>query len=240
MIKPLFAGLFAGCLCAALPAIAEEAPALAANQQLGYALGQDLGKSLQTMGIAPGDIDIEAFGRGMGDLLQGSKAQMSEEEMIKVKEAFFAAAAERQMAQLQAQGEKNLHEMSLKPQIEKEFFAANAKKAGVKSTASGLQYRMLTVGKGKQPTATSKVTVHYRGRLLDGSEFDSSYARNQPATFPLNRVIPGWTEGVPLMREGGKAELYVPAKLAYGENGFPPKIAPNSPLIFEVELLKVE
>jgi FKBP-type peptidyl-prolyl cis-trans isomerase len=120
------------------------------------------------------------------------------------------------------------------------FLKENASKEGVKTTASGLEYKIVKEGAGKSPKATDTVLVHYRGTLLDGTEFDSSYKRNQPISFPLNGVIPGWTEGLQLLKEGGKAFLYIPAKLAYGERGTPGgPIGPNETLIFEVELLKV-
>jgi len=119
------------------------------------------------------------------------------------------------------------------------FLAENAKKSSIITTASGLQYEVLTPGTGAQtPTATSNVTVHYRGTTIDGKKFDSSYDRGEPTSFPLNRVIPGWTEGVQLMTEGAKYRFYIPAELAYGENGAGP-ISPNSALIFDVELLKI-
>jgi len=120
------------------------------------------------------------------------------------------------------------------------FLAANAKKAGVKSTPSGLQYLVIKEGAGKKPTAADAVTVHYRGTLINGSEFDSSYKRNQPATFPLNQVIKGWTEGVQLMKEGGKYRFFIPSELAYGSRGAGGLIGPNATLIFEVELISVQ
>jgi FKBP-type peptidyl-prolyl cis-trans isomerase len=121
------------------------------------------------------------------------------------------------------------------------FLKENATKDGVKATASGLQYKIVKEGAGKSPKATDTVLVHYRGTLLDGTEFDSSYKRNEPISFPLNRVIPGWTEGLQLLKEGGKAILYIPSKLAYGPSGTPGgPIGPNETLIFEVELLKVQ
>ncbi len=122
-----------------------------------------------------------------------------------------------------------------------EFLAANAKKEGVKTTASGLQYLVLKSGKpdGKSPKSTDKVKVHYHGTKIDGTVFDSSVERGEPITFALNEVIPGWTEGVQLMKEGDKFKFFIPSKLAHGENG-PPKIGPNAVLIFEVELLSIE
>lgn len=120
------------------------------------------------------------------------------------------------------------------------FLAENAKKANIKITASGLQYEVLTQGKGTtKPAATSNVTVHYKGTSIDGKEFDSSYSRGEPTSFPLNGVIPGWTEGVQLMTEGAKYKFYIPSGLAYGENGAGGAIGPNEALIFEVELLKI-
>lgn len=120
------------------------------------------------------------------------------------------------------------------------FLAENGKKSTVKTTASGLQYEILTEGKGTaHPAATDNVTVHYKGTTLDGTEFDSSYGRGEPATFPLNAVIPGWTEGVQLMTEGAKYKFYIPSNLAYGDAGAGGKIGPNETLIFEVELLKI-
>jgi FKBP-type peptidyl-prolyl cis-trans isomerase FkpA len=120
------------------------------------------------------------------------------------------------------------------------FLAENTKKPNIKTTASGLQYEVLTPGKGaKSPSASDEVTVHYKGTSLDGNEFDSSYGRGEPATFPLNRVIPGWTEGVQLMTEGAKYRFYIPADLAYGERGAGP-IGPNETLIFDVELIKIQ
>jgi FKBP-type peptidyl-prolyl cis-trans isomerase len=119
------------------------------------------------------------------------------------------------------------------------FLEENAKKEGVTTTASGLQYKVLTPGTGKSPKATDTVLVHYRGTLIDGTEFDSSYKRKEPISFPLNRVIAGWTEGVQLMQEGAKFEFYIPSKLGYGSRGAGRDIGPNQALIFEVELLKV-
>lgn len=120
------------------------------------------------------------------------------------------------------------------------FLAANGKKPGIVTTSSGLQYQVLSQGAGAKPSATDEVTVHYRGTTIDGREFDSSYARGAPATFPLNRVIAGWTEGLQLMPEGSKYRLFIPSDLAYGSRGAGPDIGPNATLIFDVELIKIE
>ena len=120
------------------------------------------------------------------------------------------------------------------------FLKTNASKPGVHTTPSGLQYLVLEEGKGKSPKATDTVLVHYKGNLLDGTEFDSSYKRNEPISFPLNGVIPGWTEGVQLMKEGGKMQLFIPSNLAYGSRGAGGVIAPDSTLVFDIELLKVQ
>jgi FKBP-type peptidyl-prolyl cis-trans isomerase len=131
--------------------------------------------------------------------------------------------------------------MALSPlQKGEEFLKENATKEGVKTTSSGLQYKEVRPGTGKSPKATDTVEVHYRGTTLDGKEFDSSYARKETISFPLNRVIPGWTEGLQLMKEGGKTMLYIPSRLAYGERGAGGAIGPNETLIFEVELIKVK
>jgi FKBP-type peptidyl-prolyl cis-trans isomerase len=120
------------------------------------------------------------------------------------------------------------------------FLKENASKPGVKTTPSGLQYKVITEGHGKKPKATDTVLVHYRGTMIDGQEFDSSYKRNEPISFPLNGVIPGWTEGVQLMKEGGKIQLFIPSNLAYGSRGAGGVIPPDSTLVFDIELLKVQ
>ena len=129
--------------------------------------------------------------------------------------------------------------MSAEKKAGEKFLADNAEKDGVVATNSGLQYQVLSAGDGPQPRASDEVTVHYKGTLTDGTEFDRSYRRGEPATFPLNRVIAGWTEGVQLMKVGAKYRFFIPSDLGYGERGAPPDIPPDSVLIFEVELLKI-
>ncbi len=198
--------------------------------KLSYAIGMDIGRSLQNLGA---DIDEAALSEGISDRLNGRKLKLSDEEAIKVQQAFFKKRAEKQAAERKAQAEKN------KVEGEK-FLAENAKRKGVHVTESGLQYEVLKQGDGPRPKATDRVKVHYRGTLIDGTEFDSSYARGEPVVFPLGGVIKGWTEGVQLMNVGSKYRFYLPPELAYGERGAGQRIGPNATLIFEVELLGIE
>ena len=158
---------------------------------------------------------------------------LSEEEMRTVMTAFQKEMAAKQAEMMKSQGEKNKKEGEA-------FLAENKKKEGVKTLASGLQYKVIKEGTGKTPKATDKVSTHYQGTLIDGTEFDSSYKRGEPATFPVNGVIPGWTEALQLMKVGSKWQLFVPSKLAYGEKGAGPIIGPNAVLIFTVELLAIK
>jgi len=210
----------------AAPVIAAE-PTMDEAARMHYALGYQLGKDLA--GVEARGQDLQ---RGLEDGRSGAKSRLTDEEMSaalvaleqKVNEQRAKAqAAEAQKAQAAGQA----------------YLAENAKKPGVKTTSSGLQYRVVQPGNGRAPTTADTVTVHYKGTLVDGKEFDSSYKRGQPATFALNQVIKGWTEGVQLMKEGGKLKLFVPSELAYGERGAGAQIGPNSTLIFEVELISV-
>jgi len=198
--------------------------------KLSYSIGLDVGQSLKTLGA---DIDKTAFMAAVSDRLDGKDARLTAEVAAQVKQTYFKARAEKQMAEQQAKGAAN------KAAGEK-FLAENGKKDGVTTTASGLQYEVLKQGDGAKPTAADKVTVHYRGTLLDGTEFDSSYSRGEPITFPLNGVIKGWTEGVQLMQVGSKFKFYIPSDLAYGSQGAGARIEPDSTLVFEVELLGIE
>ena len=198
-------------------------------QQLGYIIGMDIGKSLKQQGA---DIDLDSLFDAIRAIYEDGELAMTPEEAASVREQFIAkrrAEAEADRASVAATnaaaGDK--------------FLLENRNKEGVKLTDSGLQYMVVTEGDGPRPAATDTVTVHYRGTLLNGDEFDSSYSRGEPATFGLNQVIPGWTEGVQLMPVGSKYMFFIPSNLAYGENG-PPSIGPNATLIFEVELLGIE
>jgi FKBP-type peptidyl-prolyl cis-trans isomerase FklB len=201
------------------------------QDKISYSIGMNIGTSLKRDSIT---IVPEAFLRGIQDAKADSAQRlMTDQECQETLTTFQEEMRTRKADNAKAQSEKN--------RIDGEaFLAENAKKSGVVTTASGLQYKMLTEGKGKKPKETSTVTVNYSGRLLDGTEFDSSYKRGEPATFPLNGVIRGWTEGLQLMSEGSKYEFYIPASLAYGENGAGGVIPPNATLIFQVELVSIQ
>lgn len=193
-----------------------------------YIFGTMLGKNFHEQGF---DLDTDALVEGIKEANAEKAPKYSEEEMQKFMQSFGMKAAERAKAKRDVAGKKNLEDA-------KKFLAENGKKDGVKTTKSGLQYKVIKEGSGKSPAATDTVKVHYRGTLISGKEFDSSYKRNEPTEFPVNRVIPGWTEALQLMKVGSKYELYIPPDLAYGENG-PGEIGSNSLLKFEVELLDV-
>jgi FKBP-type peptidyl-prolyl cis-trans isomerase FklB len=199
------------------------------KEKVSYGIGLSIGKDLKRQDI---DVDADILKRGLQDALTGAKPLLTDEQMKSTMEEFKKDMTTKQQAKLKTLGEKNKKEGEA-------FLAANAKKEGVKTLPSGLQYKILKKGTGKAPTAEDTVTVNYRGTLVNGTEFDSSYKRGKPATFPVKGVIPGWTEALPLMHEGAKWEIFIPAKLAYGDRNVSPEIGPNSTLIFEVELLKV-
>jgi len=200
------------------------------RDKVSYSIGMNLGRDLKEQSI---DIDPELLVAGIKDMLAGKEPLLTEEQVREAVTAFQKDLAAKQAEKAKSEGEKNL-------KAGEAFLAENAKKEGVTVLPSGLQYKVLTAGKGKKPKADSTVTVNYRGTLIDGKEFDSSFKRNEPVTFPVNGVIPGWTEALQLMEEGAKWQLFIPAKLAYGENGAGQVIGPNSTLVFEVELLKVQ
>lgn len=191
--------------------------------KLSYAWGLAMGQQLKGMGVK--EIDSESFKDGVKVAFDGGEPAMPVEEAQKMINDYLTELQEKAVKAAREAGEK--------------FLAENKSKEGVKVTPSGLQYLVEKEGTGAQPSAEDEVTVHYTGRLLDGTVFDSSVNRGEPATFPLNRVIPGWTEGVQLMKEGAKYVFFIPSDLAYGPQGVPNAIPPHSTLIFEVELIKV-
>lgn len=191
--------------------------------KLSYAWGLAMGNQLKAMGVK--EIDADSFRDGVKVAFEGAEPAIPMEEAQKLINEYLQELEAKATKAAREEGEK--------------FLADNKKKENVKETASGLQYVVIKEGDGAQPTAEDEVTVHYTGKLLNGMVFDSSVNRGEPATFPLNRVIPGWTEGVQLMKEGAKYEFFIPSDLAYGANGVPNVIPPHSTLIFEVELIKV-
>jgi FKBP-type peptidyl-prolyl cis-trans isomerase FklB len=195
------------------------------KDKVSYSLGLNIGFNLGRQNIS---INPDALTAGIKDAIAG-KPQLTTDQVKETMAAFEKDMMEKQ----KAAGEKNATEGT-------KFLEENKKKEGVKTTASGLQYKAIKEGTGAQPKGNDTVTVNYRGTLINGTEFDSSYKRGQPATFPLNGVIKGWTEGLQLMKTGSKYQFFVPANLAYGDRALGPDIAPNSTLIFDVELLGVK
>lgn len=199
------------------------------RDKVSYMIGMDVGQSLLQI---KDEVDVEIMARAVSDVLAGRETALSREEANRVREAFMQRLQQEMAAKRAKLAEEN-------KKAGEAFLAENRKREGVKVTASGLQYEVIKEGNGKKPSATDQVKVHYVGTLIDGTKFDSSRDRGQPAVFPLNGVIPGWTEGLQLMSEGSIYKLYIPAELAYGEQGTQGLIGPNATLIFEVELLEV-
>ncbi len=191
--------------------------------KISYALGLGIGHQLKSMGIE--DFSIEDFCKSITDVMEGKETALTSQEAQTLLNTYFQEKQKAESAKAISAG--------------KAFLEENAKKEGVITTKSGLQYQVLTEGTGNQPGATDTVRCHYEGSLIDGSIFDSSYQRGEPAEFGLNQVIPGWTEGVQLMKEGAKYRFFIPYVLGYGENGAGSSIPPYSTLIFDVELIKV-
>lgn len=200
------------------------------KDKLSYSFGQNIGKSFKQQEI---EVNLEIFVKGIQDALAGREPLLNQQEMGQVLMTFQKDRMAKMTAKHKMEGDKNLKEGET-------FLAENKKKEGVTTLPSGLQYKVVQSGKGKTPKATDKVTTHYKGTLIDGTVFDSSYDRKEPTTFPVNGVIKGWTEALQLMKEGDKWQLFVPAQLGYGERGAGGKIGPNATLIFDIELIKVE
>ncbi|MFW5426753.1 MAG: FKBP-type peptidyl-prolyl cis-trans isomerase [Methylophagaceae bacterium] len=197
------------------------------QQKLSYIFGIQVGQNMAAEGV---DLEMDAFAAGVADIMAGKQPQLNQEEAGRVIGEFQQKKAA-EMAE----------DMNKKQQVSQAYMDENAKKDGVVTTASGLQYLIVKEGDGAKPTAEDKVIAHYKGTLLDGTVFDSSYDRGEPATFPVNGVIQGWQEVLPMMKEGGKWEVVIPANLAYGPRGAGPNspIGPNETLKFEIELIAI-
>ena len=199
--------------------------------KLSYALGHNIGHQLIGMGLGK-SLNVDDYAAAIRDVIEGRQPQMSTVEVQQVLEHFFTELEQRQQAEAAERGRAARSEGEV-------FLAENKKRAGVTTTASGLQYEVVKEGTGRQPKANDTVRCHYEGTLIDGTVFDSSYRRGVPADFGLRQVIGGWTEGVQLMKEGAIYKFYIPYNLAYGEHGAGADIPPYSALIFTVELIKV-
>ncbi len=199
------------------------------KDKVSYSIGTQIGNNFKNQSM---DVDVDLLAKGIKDALTGGKLLMTEKEIKETITALQKDMMAKQAERMKVVAEKNRKEGEA-------FLADNKKKEGVKTTPSGLQYKVIKDGNGPTPKMADTVTVNYRGTLINGTEFDSSYKREEPATFPVNSVIPGWTEAMQMMKVGSKWHLFVPANLAYGEQGAGPQIGPNSTLIFEVELTAI-
>jgi len=222
-------------MCMALAAgpvfAAEKVELKTQKDKVSYAIGMDVGNGLKKNEV---DVDPDILARGVKDILAGNKPLMTEDEVKTAITGLQKELQAKQQERAKVLGEKNKKEGEA-------FLAKNKTKEGVKTLPSGLQYKVITEGKGKSPKANDTVTVQYKGTLIDGTEFDSSFKRGQPATFTVSGVIKGWTEALQLMKEGSKWQLFVPADLAYGASGTPGgPIGPNAVLIFDVELVSIK
>jgi FKBP-type peptidyl-prolyl cis-trans isomerase len=215
-----------------VPGGSAEASLESRMDSVSYSLGFFYGQNLSSQSLD--SVDMNNFTAGMQQALDGEESNIDQATTQMMMQEFQREIQQKQQAEQQASASENIEEG-------REFLEENAQKEDVMVTDSGLQYRVIEEGSGVSPTAEDEVEVHYRGTLLSGEEFDSSYSRNETTTFPLNRVIPGWTEGLQLMSEGATYEFFIPADLAYGNNPPPGSIIePGSVLIFEVELIDVK
>lgn len=222
-MKPLFIAMLTLMLGAALIQAQGKSSLKTKKDKISYTIGLQYGNGLKLQGIK---INFRAFEKGIRDGLKGGRQLLSNAEIRKVMQQFQLDRQEKTIS-------KNRREA-------RTFLAKNRKRKGVRTTASGLQYRVIRPGTGRSPKSTDSVRTHYRGTLLNGKEFDSSYRRKRPATFPVNGVIRGWVEALQLMRVGGKWKLWIPAKLAYGQRGQGRIIGPGALLVFDLELLAIQ
>jgi len=200
------------------------------KNRISYTIGVNIGQDFKSQNM---DVDPDLLLMGLKDTLSGKELQLTEEEMVQEIQNFQQEMQVKMAAEMEAKAAEN-------KAAGEAFLAENAKQEGVVVTESGLQYKIIEPGQGDSPGPADVATVHYRGTLIDGTQFDSSYDRGQPASFPVGGVIPGWTEALQLMKPGAKWQLSIPAELAYGERGAGQDIGPNSTLLFDVELISVE
>jgi FKBP-type peptidyl-prolyl cis-trans isomerase len=227
IVKPLATAVAATTLLVSASLATAETELKTVTDRVSYIFGYNIGQKFKQDQV---EVDVDIMAEALRDATDGKAPRLTQEEMQTAMRALQDLQQAKHNEAMKVVSEANKKEGEA-------FLAANAKKDGVITTASGLQYKVITEGKGAKPTAASTVSVHYRGTLLDGSEFDSSHNRGEPATFGVTQVIPGWTEALQLMTEGSKWELYIPSELAYGAGGASGMIGPNATLIFEVELL---
>jgi FKBP-type peptidyl-prolyl cis-trans isomerase len=237
-MKAFVLGLIGMGVAVTLPA-ADPAPALKDQKdKVSYSIGMDIGRNIKRQNL---DISVEALAAGIRDVMGDGKTALTDDEAREVMNTFRTEMQAKQQSMAKEQGDKNKKEGET-------FLAENAKKEGVKAltvklpngTNAALQYKVLTAGTGPKPTTNDTVITHYRGTLIDGTEFDSSYKRGEPATFPVTGVIKGWTEALLQMPVGSKWQLFIPSELAYGERGAGRQIGPNATLIFDIELIGIQ
>jgi len=228
-MKRILMGAISMTLVSGISMAGEQVELKTENDKINYSVGYRLGGNFEQQEV---EMKPDMLLQGVADATSDGKPLMTEQEMNTVLTSLASRVKAAQIEQMKKQGAENL-------KTGEAFLAENSGKEGVTTLPSGLQYKVITAGTGKSPQKSDKVTVNYRGTLIDGTEFDSSYSRNKPATFGVGQVIPGWTEALQLMKEGDKWELVIPSKLAYGERRASAKIPPNSTLIFEVELISV-
>ena len=210
---------------------AQETPSLKDQKdKISYSIGMEMGKNLKRQSL---DLNPDILLKGIKDAFSGEKALMTDQEIAETMTAFQKEMMAKQQETAKKLGEKNKKEGEV-------FLAENKKKEGVVTLPSGLQYKLIKPGTDKKPKATDTVKAHYRGTLIDGKEFDSSYRRGEPVSFPVNGVIPGWSEALQLMGEGAKWQVFIPSNLAYGERGAGRDIGPNATLVFEIELISIQ
>lgn len=200
------------------------------KNRISYTIGVNIGKDFKGQEI---EVETDALMMGLRDSLEGKELKLTDEEMVAEIQDFQQKMQAKMVAEMEAAAGKNQAEGEA-------FLAENAKQEGVVVTESGLQYKVIEAGDGESPGPADVATVHYKGTLIDGTQFDSSYDRGQPATFPVGGVIPGWTEALQLMKPGAKWQLFIPSELAYGERGAGQEIGPNATLLFDVELISVK